>query len=637
MLLFLSQIDWSKWSPEAIFGGQVLERTPAGLTIVYIIGVGVLLGFLVLTFFDNFSRPKFLFEFDLPKEVKKKLTQTIANRSIRVWQFVFIFLAFAVFGFQVYWTYFADESNEQFQALAYKDLRNRRTTAANLRGWMLDRNGKLVDALAYYKKDQVGDIVRAFSLEREMAHLLGTERGTPGLERTLYKRISDPAPEAWEVLTTIKRKEDEQKDVKVTIDKDLQSYIAKQLEGKKGAIVILNPQNGDILAMYSNPSFSLDEAQNLEDYLKLEGNKRDKPLLNRANREFYVPGSTFKLFTMISAFRAGKQNARFSSFADGFRPTRGSLPIVDSSQHREGMNVSGACSGGCEEKDIRTAFKVSSNQYFAQLAIELGRERMRETAMQLGISPVDTPEEAVMSKLFPAIMNASNQQIANAIAPQQSTLVTGKDISLFDLGLEGMGQGYAGQMTPFQMALITAASGNVEGKLMKPRIEFDQPPQAFSQPLTPQQAAVIREIMSTVTEEPGGTGVVIAGKLAGTGIRTGGKTGTAEKQVPLYDAKTGELKTTTKRRRNAAGEWEEYKVPIMVERSDSWFISLAPIENPTFAIAVVVEGGGYGSRTAAPMAANVILKARELGLLGDQYRPRSGPAPSRSPRVRRPQ
>ena len=62
MLMFFLQIDWSKWSPEALFGGQVLERTPAGLTIVYIVGVGVLLGFLILSFFDNFNRPQFLFE-----------------------------------------------------------------------------------------------------------------------------------------------------------------------------------------------------------------------------------------------------------------------------------------------------------------------------------------------------------------------------------------------------------------------------------------------------------------------------------------------------------------------------------------------------------------------------------------------
>ena len=129
--------------------------------------------------------------------------------------------------------------------------------------------------------------------------------------------------------------------------------------------------------------------------------------------------------------------------------------------------------------------------------------------------------------------------------------------------------------------------------------------------------------MSTVTEEPGGTGVVISAKLAGTGIRTGGKTGTAEKQAPLYDEKTGKLKTEKRRRRNAEGKWEDYQIPVMYERTDSWFITIAPLERPTLAISVVVEGGGYGSRTAAPIAANVILKARELGLLGEQYRPKA--------------
>src|SRR5215203_2802150 len=476
----LTFIDWNKLRPEAVFGGQILERTPAGLTIVYIVGVGILIGFLVLTFYDNFGRPKFLYERDLPREVKKRLTQTIANRSIRVWQIVFILLAFSVFGFQVYWTYFADESNEQFQALAYKDMRTRRTTAANLRGWMLDRTGALGSSLAYYKLDQDKNIVRGFALEREMAHLLGTERGTPGLERSLYKRAADPAPEAWEVFTTIRRPEEEERDVKVTIDKQLQSFIAKQLEGKKGAIVVLNPQSGDILAIYSNPTFSLDEAQNLEDYLKLEGNKRDKPLLNRATREFYVPGSTFKTFTMISAFRAGKQNAVFPSYPGGFKPTSGSRPIVDSTQNLgEDGSVGGACDGGCQEKNIQFAYQVSSNQYFSQLAIALGRERLRETALLVGINPADTPNDALMQKFFPNVLNTSNQAIAGALAPQQSTIVMGPDISLYDLGIQGMGQGYAGQMTPFQMAMIASIPGNMEGKLMKPRIELDQPPQMF--------------------------------------------------------------------------------------------------------------------------------------------------------------
>ncbi|MGH9949206.1 MAG: penicillin-binding transpeptidase domain-containing protein [Pyrinomonadaceae bacterium] len=624
MFAFLLQIDWDKYRPEALFGGQVLERTPAGLSIVYIIGVGVLLGFLILTFFDNFNRPKFLFELNLPREVKKKITQTIANRSIRVWQVVFVILAFSVFGFQVYWTYFAGDANEQFQALAYKDLRGRRTSAANLRGWMFDRTGQLASSLAYYKLDPKGDIQRTFSLEREMAHLLGTERGTPGLERTLYQRVVDPMPEAWEVLTKIKRKEDEQKDVRVTLDRDLQAYVAKQLEGKKGAIVVLNPQTGDIVAMYSNPSFDLADAQDLEHYLQLEGDKRDKPLLNRATREFYVPGSTFKTFTMIAAFRAGKQNSVFPSYDQGFIPSRGSRPIVDATQKLQpNGTVTGACDGGCQEKDIMFAYKVSSNQYFAQLAISLGRERMRETAQLVGMGTPDEPEDALVQKFFPLIMNASNSAIANAIAPQQSMLVTGKGISLFDLGLEGMGQGYAGQMTPLQMAMIASIPANMEGKLMKLRIEADVQPQAHALVLSTQHAAQIRNIMSTVTEEPGGTGTVISSKLAGTGIRTGGKTGTAEKQAPVYDEKTGKLKTFKKKRKNAQGEWEEYDAPVMYERTDSWFITIAPLERPQVAIAVVVEGGGYGARTAAPIAANVILKARELGLLGDQYKPKT--------------
>ncbi|HKX84280.1 MAG TPA: penicillin-binding transpeptidase domain-containing protein, partial [Pyrinomonadaceae bacterium] len=616
-LLLLLQVDWKKL-PETIFGSQILERTPAGLSIVYIIGVGILIGFLILTFYDNFSRPKFLFERDLPREVKKKITQTITNRSIRVWQVVFIVLAFSVFGFQVYWTYFADDSNEQFQALAYKDLRTRRTTAASLRGWMLDRSGSLEGALAYYKVDQNGEIGRAFSLEKEMAHMLGTERGTPGLERTLYKKAADPMPEAWEVLTRIKRPENEPQDIKITIDKNLQAYIAQQLEGKKGAIVVLNPQTGDILAMYSNPSFNLAEAQNLEDYLKLEGNKRDKPLLNRATREFYVPGSTFKTFTMISAFRAGKQDSMFPSYPGGFKPTPNSRPIVDATQKLgPDGSVSGVCDGGCEEKNIQFAYQVSSNQYFAQLAISLGRDRLKETAGLVGLNAVDTPDDALLQKFFPNILNTSNPSIAGALAPQQSTIVTGKEISLFDLGLQGMGQGYAGQMTPFQMAMLASIPANMEGKLMKPKIEFDQPPQQFAQVLSPQQAAVIRQIMSTVTEEPGGTGTVLSAKLAGTGIRTGGKTGTAEKQALLYDEKTGKLRTEKRRRKNASGAWEEYDVPLMYERTDSWFITIAPLERPQLAIAVVVEGGGFGARTAAPIAANVILKAREIGLLGD--------------------
>ncbi len=614
MLFFLLQTDWSKWRPENFFGQQVLERTPAGLTLVYLGGIVLVAVILIIASLAN-RRHKFSFEQDLPKEVKRKLGTTSSNRSLQIWRVVFVFLAFFVFGFHVYWTYFADDSNKEFQDLSYKDLRGRRTAASNLRGWMLDRSGKLGSAFAYYKREQDGDIVRNYPLDREMAQILGTERGTPGLERTLFKQSADPMPEAWEVLTKIKHAEDEQKDVKITIDRDLQAYLAQQLQGKKGAVVVLNPQTGEVLAMYSNPSFALSEARDLNDYLKLEGNKKDKPLLNRATREYYVPGSTFKTFTMLGAFRSGKANQTFTSSADGFIAFRGSRPIFDAVPPCEPPY-------GCTTLNIAQAFEASSNQFFGQMAVDLGRDRIREIAGLLGISAVETPEDAVRAKFYSDIWNASNKRIANSLSLQQSTIVVGKDISNYDIGLEGMGQGYAGQMTPFQMALIASVPANMEGKLMKPKIELDQPPQMYSQILSPQQAADIRNIMALVTEGGGGTAKNVRAMMGSTGIRVGGKTGTAEKLAPLYDEKTGRLKTTKKKRKNNKGEMEEYDAPQMYERTDSWFISIAPLEKPQVAIAVVVEGGGYGARTAAPIAANVILKARELGLLGEQYKPK---------------
>jgi len=631
MLAFLLQFDWNKLRPEQLFGGQVLERTPAGLSIIYIVGVGILVGFLILTFFDNFRRPRFLFELDLPREVKRKITQTIANRSIRVWQVVFVVLALTVFGFQVYWVYFAGDANEQFQALTYKDLRYRRTTAAALRGWMLDRTGKLESSLAHYKIDANGDIVRNFPLEREMAHLLGTERGTPGLERTLYSMEADPMPEAWEILFTYRKPEPENKDVRITIDRDLQAFVAKQLEGKSGGIVVINPQTGDVLAMYSNPSYSLNEAGTLEGYLKLEADREHKPLLNRATREFYIPGSTFKTFTMLSAFRSGATHLTFpgrpsSANPPCYTPFRGSKPICD---------AGGSCHACSESIPLREAYKVSSNQYFAQLANALGRERLADTARILGIAPTETPDEALRQGFFPDIWNASNPRIGNSISPARATIVTGKKMTAFDLGQVGMGQGYAGQMTPFQMALIAAAAGNLQGRLMKPKIEADIQPQMFSQVLTPQQAAVVREIMSTVTEEHGGTGGRVKAKLSGTGITTGGKTGTAEKDnVPRYD-RNGRRVMVKERRRNENGEYVLVDVPATRRRTDGWFIAIAPLESPTLAIAVVIEdiGNAYGGSTAAPVAADVILKARDLGLLGERYKPR---APQPRPQRRNP-
>lgn len=611
LLSLLLQFDWQKLRPEALFGGQVLERTPAGLSLIYLIGIALLLILLLLSFIRN-VRPKFAFERDLPREVKRKLSSTMTNRSLRIWQGVFVVLALTVFGFHVYWVLFAEKDNQRFQELSIRDLRYRRSTSSQLRGWMLDRSGKLGSALAYYKKESDGDIVRAYALDREMAHLLGTEIGTPGLERTLYPIKADPMPEAWEVLTTIKKPEAEQRDVRITIDRDLQTFAAEQLKGRNGAVVIMNPQTGDVLAMYSNPSFSLSEVKDIDDLRRLERDRVNKPLLSRSTREFYLPGSTFKTFTMLSAFRAGKQDLSFpdNPRPDCYTPFKGSKPICDFT----GSGCEGIWCG--MNIPLEPAFTVSSNQYFAQLANTLGRQQMAETARLVGMTPVETNQEALTQGFDQDIWHASTKRIASALAPVRSTIVTGNKITLFEFGLQGMGQGALG-ITPFQMALIASASGNLQGNLMKPKIEADLPPQVYSKILTPEQAEEVRRIMATVTEE--GTAEARFTKVVSAGIRVGGKTGSAEREYVVYD-ENGKPKQGTCRRR-VERQCVEYN-PQRVKLTDSWFISIAPLENPQLAIAVVVEKAGQGARAAAPIAAEIVLKARDLGLLGDQYKPK---------------
>jgi len=475
-----------------------------------------------------------------------------------------------------------------------------------------------------------GKIVRNYPLDTEMAHLFGSAYGPPGLERTLFPAQVTEMPEAWQVLMEYRKPEPQNNDVRITIDHDLQAFVAGQLNGKKGAIVVVNPQTGDVLAMYSNPSYKISQVQYSTDYTALDGDQMDRPLLSRATREYYMPGSTFKTVTMMSAFRGGHED--FLGFdlpaPDCYTPYSGSKPICDSG---------GSCEICAANVGIRDAFKVSSNQYFAELANFLGRDRMGETARLLGIDAVEKPEEATLQGLFPDIWNTSDKRIANAIAPSRSVMVTGKSLSLYDFGIEGMGQGLASQMTPFQMALVASVPGNMQGRLMKPKIEFDQKPQPFSQVLSPQQAAEVRDIMSTVTEEAGGTGGVVKSTLAGTGIVAGGKTGTAQKsEVPIYDPKTGAKKFVLKKKKDANGNIVEYKDYLTYQRIDGWFICIAPLENPQVAIAVVIEdiGSKFGGGTAAPIAANVILKSRSLGLLGDKYTPKTPAAQTPRRRTR---
>ena len=607
-LLFLLLLQSPTPSPVAT--PHVPERTPALFTLIYVGGFAFVILLLLLSLIRNrrsTAANTTAVRDDLPKAVKKRLGSSSTNRGLRVLRWLFVMLSIGLFSFHIYWARYAAEQNEKFQQLSYKDLRVRRLSQSTLRGWILDRSGRLDQPLAYYKRDSAGVIQREYPMDQAMAHLFGSDRGDPGLERALFGVQSGALPEALAVVRGEPVDFKGNQDVRLTIDRALQQAAMDQLKGKHGAVVILNPQNGEVLALYSEPSYSLKEVSDEATWIRLEANERDKPLVSRALGAYYIPGSTFKTVTMTAAFLAGEQNTEFTCSGAGYYAAPGANVIYDDAGPSEVHGRIG----------IDHAYEVSCNQYFAQMGVKLGQERLKRAAQLLGIGGYDTPSEALRGRKEPEIWDASTDAVKRALAPRQSTIVTGKQVTRYDLALMGYGQGYAGQMTPLQMALAAAAIANVEGKLMKPKIEYNVAPQPYNQVMTPAAAARMRSIMGLVTGGPSGTARGVFAPVKAAGITTGGKTGTAQKVVPVYDPKTGEPKTRHRVERDNRGniirEYDEIIMDQENPRIDGWFLCIAPLERPTLAMAVIVEGGGYGSRSAAPIAAALVLKARDLG------------------------
>jgi len=586
------------------------EKFPAWLTLIYVSGlafVGLLLLLSLLRAWFRRSSGAPTAPGNVAKEIRKRLGATSTNRGLRAWRWLFALAAIGVFGFHVYWARYAPAQNPKFQELSYKDLRNRRLSESTLRGWIYDRKGR---PLAYYKKEGE-DIVREYPMDSALAHIFGSDRGEPGLERAMFGTESGAVPEVWQIIKGQTVAQKLNRDYTLTIDRDLQQTVVDQLKGNHGAVVIFNPQTGDVLALYSNPSYSLKDVQDEASWIKLNNDKKERPLLNRALNEYYVPGSTFKTLMMYTAFRNNMQNIRFTT-SGGFSPPGCGRTITDDN-------------GGCEacgNIGIDVAYQKSSNIYFSYLGTQLGGEKIRDTAKLVGLGAYDSLTGEGQGRREPEIWNASSNPIKSAIAPTEAWLKAGPHSTRCELMYEGYGQGYASQMTPFQMALLISAAANLEGKLMKPKIEADRAPEMFSQVLTREQASTIRGIMNMVTE--GGTGTGAMAPVKAAGIRSGGKTGTAQKAVPIIDPKTGQPQRRVVIEKDPKGKViGQHEEIVMADkmRSDAWYLSFAPLEKPVMAMAVLLEGPGpgisfYGGKNAAPIAAQLILKAQSLGYFG---------------------
>lgn len=360
--------------------------------------------------------------------------------------------------------------------------------------------------------------------------------------------------------------------VMLSLDIGLQKMVEELFGTRRGALVAMNPKTGEVLAFVSKPTFDPNlfvDGIDQESWQALN-ESMDKPLLNRALRGTYPPGSTYKPFMAMAALQLGTR-APTTLINDTLSYTFGGRRFGSPAGERGGM------------MDMNRAIVESSNVYFYSLANEMGVEAMHDFMAPLGfgqITGIDLNGE--VRGVLP------NQEWKRHYfkRPEQQKWFAGETISL------GIGQGY-NSFTILQLAQATAVLAN-NGIKHKPRLVMGtrDTVTGASQSLLaeapvdlgykPQNVALVRKALVGVTQ--GGTATRV---FAGAGYLSGGKTGTAQAVGMSQKEKYNKSRL------------EEH------QRDHALYVAFAPADNPTVALAVIVENAGWGAGAAAPMARRV--------------------------------
>lgn len=342
-----------------------------------------------------------------------------------------------------------------------------------------------------------------------------------------------------------------------TIEAVAQEAAYEGLKGKQGAVVALDPSSGKILALVSAPFYSPSSIAGASkgdraEWRRINSDEK-KPMLNRALRQTYPPGSTFKVVTAAAAL----QNGLYSNVdAATDSPVPWVLPETTVQLKNEG-------GGACENASLMSALEYSCNTVFAKISNDLGNTKMRRQAAAFGFNKEITTPLLAAKSVYPADDGSLN-------------------------ALDGIGQGST-SVTPLQMAMVAAAVAN-EGALMEPylvarlqtadgKLIEQHKPKALSRPLSELNARKLQQMMEFVVEDGPGSTAKIPGNMVG------GKSGSA--QLLSGNSATGY----------------------------AWFISYAKTQesgSPAVAVAVVVETPGgtgeavSGDKIAAPIAKGVM-------------------------------
>ena len=405
----------------------------------------------------------------------------------------------------------------------------------------------------------------------------GLKVGKSGLEKSFETSlIGDNSIERYEVNAYGRRINqlafqtgEKGKTIKLTIDTEIQKLANELLIDKAGSICVMDIFTGQIIAMQSSPSFDPNSFVFgiSQDEWQLIRNDPMKPLVNKTLQGNYSPGSTIKPIVALSALENGIINTNFTVNCRGHENP---LELYGQTYHcwkKEGHGF----------MNLRNAMKQSCDTYFYEVARKLGVDKLSETAKKFGLG------KEVFGNLF------SIEKKGLIPNTQWKKNALGQSWLLGETIITGIGQGYI-QTTPIQLCLMTAQIGNggfkIYPKLVIDNENKDEPVDKFI-PLykNSKNIKIIQDAMYASTNEPRGTSY--RSRIDDLKYQFAGKTGTAQvKKITELDREL-DLKT--------------FEIPYE-ERDHALYVAFGPYKNPKYALSILVEHGGNGSTTAAPMA-----------------------------------
>jgi len=387
------------------------------------------------------------------------------------------------------------------------------------------------------------------------------------------------------------------KTFRTTLDQSVQEISTEALKNVSGAICVMDIYNGDIISMVSSPNFnpnSFVHGLSRNEWKELSEN-RDKPMLNKAVSGLYPPGSTIKTLTALSALENDIVSSKLIVRCQGYVDLHGERFHC---WKKKGHGVVG----------MRTALKKSCDVYFYEVARRLGIDKLSVTAERFGLGQK-------------VLKNYKEEKAGVVPNTKWKKRELGQNWYLGETLHSGIGQGYF-LTTPLQLSLMTAQIAN-GGFKINPRIIVDKndkignlqkylnhknstPGNVMStndqvynfnlQPLFRNQENInlVKDAMFAATNEIGGTSY--RSRFKEKKFMFAGKTGSSQ------------IKRFTNEQREAEVKQQDI---TYLERDHAWFVAFAPVQDPRYAISVLVEHGGSGSSAAAPIAKKVIKKVIE--------------------------